>query len=452
MLKRLLILILCLAILIGMGLLTTAARADDGKLFGQVRWRWEGWQNQDFDSDVKDSWGTNYLRSRFGYKTTVGERGFFKVSVENVREMGQGGLDPPSSPYAKGLFDNGDNSAIYLHTAFLGYKDFLLKNFNAAVGRFSLAYGRERVIGREDWLMRKENRFDGFKGRYKMETSWLDLLGLWLSETGPTKYGDGIGDINLRGAYFHYEPNDLFHFEPYIFWTTEAHVKPENVHREWDNDSVWTFGALIDYWGDSGIHLYLEGLFNSGSLYDAPTATTDQVKVKLSTSGFYGGLFYTFASRVEPFLGFEYNYASGKDPHDTDSKIKTFTSPFGSTADYLGRMNVEAWSNTSSFRFAGGLTAGNDLDMRVDFFIFRAVEEITTSRVDETMLTSPTKSLGSEIDIILNYYIEENITFEGGLGIFNGGVAYKFDDPGNPGDSKDPDAKLLGWLGAQVTF
>ena len=113
MLKRLLILILCLAVLIGMGLLTTAARADDGKLFGQVRWRWEGWQNQDFDSDVKDSWGTNYLRSRFGYKTTVGERGFFKVSVENVREMGQGGLDPPSSPYAKGLFDNGDNSAIY---------------------------------------------------------------------------------------------------------------------------------------------------------------------------------------------------------------------------------------------------------------------------------------------------------------------------------------------------
>ena len=88
MMKRVMFLILSLAVLIGMGLATSAATAKDG-VFGDMRWRLEGFKNfEDLDSDMDDAWTAHYLRARLGYMGRIGDTGFYKMSVENMRVLG----------------------------------------------------------------------------------------------------------------------------------------------------------------------------------------------------------------------------------------------------------------------------------------------------------------------------------------------------------------------------
>jgi len=92
MFKRLMFLILCLAMLVGMGLATTAAIAGDG-MYGEMRYRWEGLKNfDDWSSDGDDNFGFAHLRSRLGYSTEIGERGLFNMSVQNTRVLGFDGF------------------------------------------------------------------------------------------------------------------------------------------------------------------------------------------------------------------------------------------------------------------------------------------------------------------------------------------------------------------------
>jgi hypothetical protein len=460
-------LILSLAVLIGMGLATTAAIAGKDGPYGQIRWRWEGFKDYDADSDLADGWGQNLLRSRLGYFTHVGERGMFNVSMENVHvlggDWGYGYYNPFGYETTKEFSVRSFGEDVHIHQAWLGYQDFLFEDFDAYGGRMSLAYGRERIIGREDWSMNAEYRFDGFKGHYMFEDGWFDLLCMWLYEWGPTRYADGIGDVNMRGIYFHYDANEEFWFEPYILWITQTNSDygldttqdPPDRFTGLDNDSYWVFGALLDYMTDMGLHLYAEGTLESGTEhYDADT------KWDWSALGFYAGGFYEFDSEVEPFLGVEFNYASGTEAADLDnSEWKTFFSPFGSFSDFMGRMNFVGWSNTATLRFSGGLTPTEGLDLAIDFYMFKLAKDEDYAYFNhnfamfyEDMSVWPgdmvdgvfDKSVGTEIDFFANYTVEEGVDVEGGLGIFSPGDYF--------GADADLDSIWFAWLGAQVGF
>jgi hypothetical protein len=463
MMKRLMFLILSLAVLIGMGLATSAAIAGEG-IYGQMRWRWEGFKNYDFTSDANDAWGQNLLRSRIGYKTTIGEHGMFKMSVENTHILGGDWGYASYDPFYLYGYDkqgpSGYGEDIYLNEAVLGIKDFATEGLDLYGGRMHLSYGNQRIIGPDDWAMNHENRFDGFKSHYAFEDGWFDLLCLWLAEAGPYKWNTGDGDINLRGLYGHYDVNEQFYFEPYILWLAQNHndisnyPAPDTAGLKTDNMMI--FGALLDYMSDNGLHVYAEGTLESATIHDfAPNPDIDW-----SALGFYGGVFYTVDNELEPFLGVEFNYASGTSADDfTNDKIKTFVSPFGSFSNYMGRMNFVGWSNTASLRFSGGLTPTEGLDFKVDFYLFKLAkdEDAAYFNISGDMLYNDNfvywpgqlnadgvfdKSVGTEIDIFLNYNVEEGVDVEAGLGMFSAGDYF--------GPDANLDSVMFGWLGAQV--
>jgi hypothetical protein len=476
MMKRLMFLVLSLAVLIGMGLATSAAIAGEDGPYGQVRWRWEGFKDYDGNSDFADGWAHSLLRSRLGYFTHVGERAMVNISMENVTilggDWGYGYYDPfGANDYETKFYSGLDfGHDIYIHNAWLGYQDFLFEDFDVYAGRMTLKYGRERIIGPEDWSMDFQNRFDGFKGHYSFEDGWFDLLCLKLMEAGPTRYNDtfdeapGRGDLDLRGAYLHYNASEELWFEPYVMMMTQNHSDygtdfaqdPPDRFPGLDSDNYFIFGALVDYMNDTGLHFYGEATVESGTEHYG--TAEDQTDADYSALGFYGGLFYQSDSEYEPFLGVEFNYASGTKLDD--DKYKTFFSPFGSVSNFMGRMNFVGWSNTASWRLSGGLTPTEDFDVKIDFYLFKLAQDEDFAYFNHTFgnwindpMTWPgerdengafDKSVGTEIDIFLNYAMDEGFDLEGGLGIFSAGDYF--------GPDADIDKIWFSWLGATVGF
>ncbi len=400
MFKRLMMLVLALALLVGMGVASTAKAGD---ITGNMVYRWMGYNNYDQNSDIDDGWANAMLRTRVIFSGQVNDDIDYNVTVQNYRVLG----------------DPSDINDIYQAT-FTAH-DFLFDNFDVTFGRMPVAYGRERVIGVEDWDLATDILFEGVSSRYGFDQGWLDFFCFKLNESYQGKYSDGLGDENLLGLYSHYDASEDFWFEPYaLAVVTENWADPDI-----DNDRVFIFGSLFDY-HRSGFHFYGEGIFQTGTTY--VPAEQD-----ISTFGGYAGLFYDFEAQTEPFIGFEFNYASGTAADEVD--YKTFESPYGSASDYLGRMNIVGWSNVIAYRFAGGFTPTEDLDVTADFFLFQLAED-----------NGGESNIGTELDFQAAYMLNDSVDLEGGVALFT------YDDQAQFGYADPGDSMLMGWFGARAHF
>lgn len=408
MFRRIAFLMISLALLIGMGV---TANALAGDATGEMVYRWQGMNNMDQNSDADDAYGAGHLRSRVTFAGAVGENASYNLTVENYQIFG----DPAP-----------DANSIY--TAAFTMNDFLFEDFDVTLGRMPVAYGRERVIGVEDWDLATNILFEGVHGRYGFEDGWLDYFNFKLLETKNGKYATGIGDTDIMGLYLHYDASPSFFFEPYaMVATTENWADPD-----FDNDRTFTFGGLIDYVHE-GIHFYGEVVAQSGTCFVDDTAKAI-VEEDHAGLGYYAGLFYDFDSQVHPYIGFEYNYASGDD-NTTATKDESFGPLFGSTRDYLGIMNkVVDWTDVTALRFAGGFSPTEGLDVSADFFLFTLGED-----------NGGEDAVGNEFDVTLYYMLNDDVYLEGGLGMFS------FDEMNgmyvDPGDSE-----YFVWAGASLEF
>ena len=275
--------------------------------------------------------------------------------------------------------------------------------------------------------------FEGYHSRYSFENGWVDFFSFKLGETYTGRYAAGEGDSDLSGLYMHHDANEQFWFEPYVLMGTLDNYDAAGAEDS-DNDTTMMFGALVDYM-NNGLHFYGEATVVSGTDYGMAGAETD-----ISALGWYAGLFYDFDSTAEPYIGFEYNVASGdEDPADTENG--TFGSPFGSSRDYLGIMNVVPWSNVKAMRFAGGFMPTEGLDVGVDYYMFDAEQGDVT--------------IGTGLDITLDYVLNDDVDLHGGMGMFtyDEGTAMATKSPVPMGYYAGAgDAMIFGWLGASVDF
>ncbi len=414
MMKRLMLLIFALALLVGMGVATSAAVA--GGVDGELWWRWQGWNNLDNDGDNDDAYGFAEMRARINLSGEF-DGGYFTIGLQDYFDFGT--WDDDAEYWHEGV----EPEDVDVYEANFTLTDFLFDGFDASAGRMQLAYGRERVIGTDDWDFHHEIFFDGFKGHYVFEKGWFDLLCLKLYEGEWGKYSEGEGDIDMRGVYFHYDAMPELYVEPYILLTT---MENWDEADEVDNTKMWTMGVLVDYQKDS-FHFYGEGTLNSG---------TDEIsETDISSNAFYAGLFYDFDSEYNPYIGFEYNMASGQD----DSEDMTaYYAPFSSRHDFLGMMDIAeqygetTWTDIQALRIAAGFMPVENLDVGLDYFMF------TEAEVDD----GDEDDIGSELDIKLNYMYSDDVHFEGGLGFFMPGDM--FDD--------DSDNVVFAFMGTKVLF
>lgn len=416
MLKRLLLLICALALMIGAGMVS-AARAYEG-VYGAMDYRWNGVGNTDQDSDVDDGMGFSELLATIDFAGTTKGDASYLITLENYRVLG----DPAS-----------DRKEVYRATFTL--HDFLFEDFDVTFGRLPVAYGRERMIGKNSWALNPDERavFEGYHGRYAFDGGWLDFFNFKLAERYGAKYTTMVGDTDLTGLYLHYDAGDDFRFEPYaLLMTTENYDTPEDI----SNDKHFTFGALVDYMAE-GVHFYAEAAVQTGTGYGPGT------EVDTSALGWYAGLFYDFDHATAPYLGVEYDFASGED--GATAEMDAFASLAGSSRDYLGIMNIVPWTDVKALRFAGGFSPAPGLDVGVDFFTF-AKEQVAAGADD---------GIGKELDIGVDYALEQDVDLHWGLG------AFFYDEPAAaaknaitfPPAYADPgDPIYFTWLGASLEF
>ncbi|MBT7311311.1 hypothetical protein HN843_06070, partial [bacterium] len=196
MFKRLMLLVGALAVLVGMGMMTTTAMADD--ITGDISYRWMGWDNEDYDSDLDDDYSFSAMRSRFGFAGVVGENASYDFILQNYTELGKD--------------DDGINS---LYKATFTLNNFFIDGFDMTFGRTPLSYGNERVFGVEDWMLNFDPTYDGCFGHYAFDGGWVDVVKVKNSEGF-----DSATDVTTHGFYMHYDAMENFFFEPYYLWTT----------------------------------------------------------------------------------------------------------------------------------------------------------------------------------------------------------------------------------------
>ena len=445
MLKQLMILVTALALMLGAGAVTSAQAGAGADIHGDMTYFWNGFNNFDQNTDVDDGEGYAEMLTAIHFGGKVNSSGSYMMTLENYRVFGDETIN---------------RNEVYQAT--FTVDDFLFNDFDLTFGRMPVAYGRERVVGTNSWELDPEVRmtFEGYHGRYNFEGGWLDHFNFKMNETRGSKYDTdlspaGIGDTDLMGFYMHYDATEDFWFEPYaILLTTENYQAPTDMN----NDKMFTYGALVDYASD-GIHFYAEATVQTGTEYHVVEEVKAISEIDTSALAWYAGLFYDFDSSAEPFIGFEYNFASGEDGA-TDEK-DAYNSLAGSSRDYLGIMNIVAWDNVNeegaglegvtAMRFAGGATLATDFDVTVDYLVF-AKDQVADGADD---------AIGTEIDIQFDYALNDDVSLEAGVGLFMfdkatavediegdvlksevGGLRYE-----EPGDSM-----MFAWFGATLAF
>lgn len=404
MFRRTLTLTIALALLIGLGM---AASSHAGDYTGSMWYRWQGMDNYtDQNSSIDDGWADSMMRSRISFAGETDSDASYNLTLQNFHIFG----DPSTSI----------NS---VYQASFTMRHFLFHDVDVTVGRMPVSYGRERVFGVDDWDLGRDILFDGVHARYSFDSGWVDVFGYKLKETYQRKYEDrparAAGDSNLVGMYMHYDFNDDCWIEPYAMLTMQENWADPDVN----DDRMFTFGGLVDYMHE-GLHFYGEATVQKGKRHIPDTQD-------ISAVGWYAGLFYDFDSSTEPYLGFEYDYASGQ---DDSGDMKVFSSPYGSTSDYLGIMNIVDWSNVNAMRFAGGFTPVDNLDVSADFFLFSLAEDVGGE-----------DAIGNELDVKLNYLLNADVDLEAGLGMFTYDEASAgYMDPGDP--------LYFVWAGSRLFF
>ncbi|MCP4145627.1 MAG: alginate export family protein [bacterium] len=381
MFKRLMLLVGALAVLVGMGMMTTTAMASD--ITGDIDYRCMGWDNLDYNSDLDDDYSFSAMRSRFGFAGVVGGNAAYDFVLQNYTELGDG--------------TNGINS---LYKAVFTLNNFFIDGFSMTFGRTPLSYGNERVFGAEDWLLDVDPTYEGAFGHYAFDGGWVDVV--------KVKNAEGFDlttDVTTHGFYMHYDAMENFYFEPYYLWTTF-----ENADPDVDSDKNAVYGALFDYTMDA-LNFYGESIFQSSTVGD-----TD-----FSAMAYYFGVVYDFDMSVDPYIGFEYNVASGIADANEDMNY----TPMGSTSAYLGVMGMVPWSDLTAMNFNGGFTPMPGLVMEFDYYTYEGNES--------------GEAIGTELNAKADYELNEDINLELGLGIFTP-------------DGDDVDGAMFAWFGTGFGF
>ncbi|PIR25874.1 MAG: hypothetical protein COV43_03725 [Deltaproteobacteria bacterium CG11_big_fil_rev_8_21_14_0_20_42_23] len=206
-----------------------------------------------------------------------------------------------------------------LHQAYIAFENIADSKFSVYAGRQELSYGDDRLIGNFDWD-NVGRAFDALKLRYKSENIWVDTFGSVNVKSGPNQYLAG-----MLGGWTGWKNHS---YEDYLLYYHNA--AGSAAGRSLD---IVTVGAL------------LKGNFGGGFDYGVEAAGQFG-KSQPNNHAAYAGhaqVGYTFAARVKPRIGLEYNHASGDDPNT--ATVERFNNLFPTNHNKYGYMDFVSWRN-----------------------------------------------------------------------------------------------------------
>ena len=425
----------------------------DGKLCLDVqeRFRFEDRDNNfDFNSDVDSLTDDAFFLNRFRLGIAVKPVDWLKLYAQG-QDSEEFDSDRPDIPGAMGAEgdDNFDLRQAYIQ---LGPK-----LVNATLGRQTLAYGDERLIGISDWN-NFGRTFDAVKLHYEKDKFSVDVF----ASTVVYIINDSFDQSDLfNGA--ETQRNQVFSG---IYASTKA-VNPITMDFYvliLDEDNPFLIVPGITYPGTSlsvpgtrtdfvtlGTRIKADPKKLHGWEYEGEFAFQAGQVSNLDLTAFaaHVGGGYNFDCPWSPRLFAEYNFASG-DHNATDGNIETFQNLFPSNHKFYGYMDLFSWQNLQNVAASFRVKPTKKTSMQLDYNAFWLANTNDawyrangTTRVRPITPGAP-NYVGSEIDLTGTYQPFKFLAFQAGYSHFFSGSYVGATGP-------DSDANF-GYIQALINF
>ncbi len=291
-------------------------------------------------------------------------------------------------------------------------------------GRTELAYGRERLVGTDDFGLTGQ-AFDG--GFIRYEFAPYISLDAFYAKTRESAGVEGDGDffgIYASTSGIPFTTLDVY----YMGLLDELDVQEPTANgqeRRLEERNIHTLGARVELLA-SGFLFEGEAMFQLGSRTDPvdPTRELDHF-----ATAYHAEISYQIPVLTLPALGAFFTWASG-DANPSDGSSVDFNPLFPSRQAYLGKMNL---FNLTNIMDVGGfveLTPPRGFGAHFAFHYFRLPNTsgplpggFGAGKTPDP--TSPDlarqaigNNVGYEIDLVLSWAPSDLISLEGGYSVF----------------------------------
>ena len=429
----------------------------DGKicLDIQERIRFEGRENTfDFNDDVDaltdDAFFLNRFRLGIAFKPVEWLK--FYAQGQDAQELGS---DRPNIPGALGAEgdDNFDLRQAYVQVG--------PKWVNATLGRQTLAYGDERLIGTSEWN-NFGRTFDAAKLHYEKGKFSVDLFASTAVNIVRRDSFDQSDLFNgtethreqvFSGIYASTTAVDPLTMDFYALLLDEHNPTLVVPGVTYPGTSLSIGGTRTDF-VTLGTRIKADPKKLHGFEYEGEFAfQTGQVSdLDLTAFAAHVGAGYNFKCPWNPRLFFEYNYASG-DSDPTDGNIETFQNLFPSNHKFYGYMDLFSWQNLHNPELSLKAKPCKQVGLEADFHGFWLADTndawyrangATKVRPITPASRSASSYVGSEIDLLVTYQPVKFLIIWAGYSHFFAG-----DYLSATGPSDDAD---FGYVQATISF
>ncbi|CAM3726411.1 hypothetical protein FSS13T_01670 [Flavobacterium saliperosum S13] len=376
----------------------------------QLRPRYEyrnGFKELMKDGSLPTSFVSQRSRLNFNFKQ---DKLKAKLTFQNIRVWG----DVATTATA-------DKNGVALFEAWAQY-DFNAK-WSAKVGRQVLSYDNQRIMGEIDWAQQGQSH-DAALISFKPTNHQLDL-GFAVNSDAEKLYRDlyTTSYKHMQYAWYHTSFSNL---NMSLLFLNVGFQYKEVPTNELEVDNMQTFGTYLSY---------KKNKFDSNLGVYSQTGEGKLVTENTSINALYAGLNLSYSITDKFKAGLGYEYLSGKDQDDTDSKIKSFNPIFGTNHAFNGFMDyfyVGNYKNTVGLQdlFAKLTYTSNKWQFNAMPHAFMTAADV----IDPTDTTKKMDSyLGTEIDLTASYAFHKDINITGGYSQMFGSDTMEVLKVGNKG-------------------
>ena len=392
---------------------------------GQVRTRTE-MRNGQGNPQVRDTLAALFTSQRtrlnFGYS---GYRFKLFSAIQDVRVWGQ-----DASTINRTTSDPLDGLLIHEAWAEISLVDTgkVVKNFSLKIGRQELLYDDSRLLGNLDWLQ-QARRHDAALVKFDHK-GWTAHLGAAYNQNAerksntiyngvPSGNSAGTGGIGAqyKSMQFLYVAKKLYFgnatflafkddFSKFHFAETDVNkTTPIYEASSW---SRYTIGGNVFGTAFRKLGFALSGFYQGGQFREG--TSLDEYFFSLSTS-------YSLTRKFS--IGPGVDLTSGNNGSDPATKYKRFDPLYGTPHKFWGLMDYFyvadgfGFNGLQDFYLKAKYKAKDNLTFSLDAHQFELPSAVIGQ--DGNGLT---KSLGSEVDLVVNYSMSKAISIEGGYSTF----------------------------------
>lgn len=378
---------------------------------GELRVRPEYRNNEDFNENAFDSNSFIASRTRINLNVNINDRVTLFVQPQHTATWGSELLTAQGTE--KTFPVSGDESgelsykrnfynALDLHQAYTDINKLFGSSLSVRIGRQELNYGDQRLVGAFGWS-NYGRAFDGLLFNYKWSVLSTDLFGAKVVESN-----DGDNDTDLLGLHITLSSEGMRpETSVYVFYKRDS-AGPSTVQE------LWTGGARAHFVGFKGLALTAEGAYQWG--------LKDQRSLKIQAFAGAVKAKYTFPIMLKPGILAEYDIASG-DKDASDNKYETFENLYPTNHIHYGYMDYMSWKNMQDIRAGVGVKPLEKVSINADYHILSLYTNSDNWYRASGGVLIPTdgvapKAIGSELDVVLNCDVIENVNFELGYSHF----------------------------------